>query len=314
MKKFLIKVIFGFLMFILVNAMLVCLVPKDQNNYYFAWKDKIERLQSLQSPRLILVGGSSVVYSTDTKMLGDSLGMTAYNMGLHAGIGIKYPVDDLLQYIRKGDIVVLQIEYPNLVSGGNGDPENLPEFMVINDWHGFSHLTTGQWSSIARGLPFVALGNLKRIIKRCIGRSWNHASMGPTYEYGRDGFNYYGDEIMHYKYPDKTIILPEKKDKRPISEKFVTWLFAVKNKYEQAGAQIILMPPVCIESQFKLDYNEEYMEKLRKLGCPYIVDPRNMIQPDSLAFDTGYHMNVEGTRRNSLNMIKVLKPIVCSKN
>lgn len=317
MKRFLIKLFLGFLLFVVVNAILIFAVPKDQNNYYFAYQDKINRLEELSEPRLIFMGGSSVAYSTNTKLIADSLKMNAVNMGLHAGIGIRYLMDDLLQYIRKGDVVVVQIEYGNLVSGGNGDPENLPEFMVINNWGGISHLNIYQWKCIARGLPLVAYGNFKRSIKYMITHTWDHSTSGPTYIYGRDVFNEYGDEILHYKYPNVEVLIPSNKRKITVSDEFFQWLKLCLDNYRREGAKVVVLPPVCIQSKFKSDYDNQMAEHFYSIGYPYAVDPEYMSLPDSCAFNTGYHMNADGTMQNSQKMARILRNCLndkCSRN
>lgn len=93
--------------------MLVLLIPKNENQYLCEYIHKLELLEKVDSPRVVIIGGSSVAYGTDSRMISDSLGLHFINFGLHAGLGIKYPLEDYLNYMKKGDVVILQMEYSN---------------------------------------------------------------------------------------------------------------------------------------------------------------------------------------------------------
>lgn len=68
-------------------------------------------------PRIIFVGGSNLAFGLDSQRIKDSLNINVINYGLHAGIGLKYMVDDISTYARKGDIIVFAPEYSHFYSG-----------------------------------------------------------------------------------------------------------------------------------------------------------------------------------------------------
>ena len=77
-------------------------------------------------------------------------------------------------------------------------------------------------------------------------------------------------------------------------------------EYEKAGIKVVMLPPVCVESQFKASYNEEIAKELNRVHLSYIIEPDSMVLPDSCAFNTGYHLNQKGVELNTRKIIRIL--------
>ena len=309
MKKFIRKMTILVTALVAINLLLLCAVPKDKNGYLCEYKDKIQLLDSVSQPRIIFIGGSSVAFGTDSKTIGDSLHCNVVNFGLHGGIGIRYPLDDALQYIGKGDVVVLQFEYGNFFSGGNGEAETFPRFMVENDWRNFDRLNFKQWEYILSGIPMEALKNLKRLAVFLLRGSFDTPTVNNKFMYVKSGFNEYGDEVSHLSYPSVEYSSSNKTNTKQVHSEFMSWLADAITKYEQAGATVIMLPPVCVESHFKATYNDNVEQALKEINHPYLVSPESMVVDDSCSFNTGYHMNEEGVRQNTTNIITTLKQL-----
>ena len=67
----------------------------DPNNYLASSIDKHYRLDSLGSPRLILVGGSNLAFGVDSKYMEQRLGMPVVNMATHAGLGMDFILSEV---------------------------------------------------------------------------------------------------------------------------------------------------------------------------------------------------------------------------
>lgn len=290
-----------------VNLVLLFAIPKDHNAYLCEYDHKIQLIDTTSQPRTILIGGSNIAFGTDSKMIKDSLRCNVINLGLHGGIGIRYPLEDCLKYIKKGDIVVFQFEYDDFFSGGNGIPETFPAFMVVNDWRNINQLNIYQWKNIIIGTPGEALKNMKRLAVFLLRGSFDSPTVNTKYAYVKSGFNEYGDEISHIKFPNIKYISSGKPDTRKVNNIFMNWLAKTIRQYEQVGAKVVMLPPVCIESHFKVSYNDNIERALININHPYLTNPESMVLHDSCAFNTGYHMNKEGVRQNTRNIIKNLK-------
>lgn len=94
------------------------LLASPADNYRAAVIDKERLLDRAASPRVVLVGGSGLAFGVDSPTLEQALGRDArvVNMGLHAGLGLEFMMNETLQSLRSGDTVVLSPEYDVLWS------------------------------------------------------------------------------------------------------------------------------------------------------------------------------------------------------
>ena len=307
MKRFIIKTLVLVAVFVGINLLLFLAVPKDKTDYLYEYNHKTNLLDTVPQPRIIFMGGSSIAFNNDSRTIRDSLKCNIINCGLHAGIGIRIPFEDGLQYIRKGDIVVLQIEYANYFSGGNGEPETLPAFMSVTGWRIWKSFNANQWKKLIQGIPRENITNLIHLARRTLKGSQEKPSQNQSFVYTKEGFNEFGDEVSHLDYPNLKYLGSGKKIGRAANEDFVEWLGQTIGRYEMAGAQVIMLPPACIMSSFNKNYNDHIKDALAKIKHPYIVEPSSMALPDSCMFNTEYHLNREGVRQNTQNIIRALK-------
>ncbi|MBQ6224847.1 MAG: hypothetical protein IJJ73_00905 [Bacteroidaceae bacterium] len=307
MKRFIIKTLVLVAVFVGINLLLFLAVPKDKTDYLYEYNHKTNLLDTVPQPRIIFMGGSSIAFNNDSRTIRDSLGCNIINCGLHAGIGIRIPFEDGLQYIRKGDIVVLQIEYANYFSGGNGEPETLPAFMSVTGWRIWKNFNANQWKKLIQGIPRENITNLIHLARRTLKGSQEKPSQNQSFVYTKEGFNEFGDEVSHLDYPNLKYLGSGKKIGRAANKDFIEWLGQTIGRYEMAGAQVIMLPPACIMSSFNKNYNDHIKDALAKIKHPYIVEPSSMALPDSCMFNTEYHLNREGVRQNTQNIIRALK-------
>ena len=294
------------LVFVAINLVLVLAIPNDGNAYLCEYNHKIELLETVQQPRIIFVGGSNIAFGLDSKTLSDSLNYNVINFGLHAGMGIRYPLEDCLQYVKQGDVIVIQMEYQNFFSGGFGESETLPQLMFSTHWRNFSKLYPIQIGRVILGLPQIAYGNFKRLIKYPIKKTFNSPVATTKYEYLKSGFNEYGDEESHWNLPKQDGNV-SKKETRDINNDFMEYLVIMINKYEAKGAKILLLPPVCPIASYKASHNDNIDKALISIGYPYIYEPSKMALSDTCSFNGGYHVDKEGVRQNTQHIIDALR-------
>lgn len=305
MKRFIKKILLFTLLFVTINLVLLFSIPKDCNAYLCEYNHKVELIDKTPQPRMMFIGGSNIAFGINSKTIIDSLHINVINLGLHGGIGIRFPLEDYLQYVKKGDIVVIQMEYENY-KGGNGELETFLPLMVATDWRKTYLLNLQQWENIVLGVPQVAIGNLKRLIKYPFTGSFDTSTESVDYGYSKSGFNEFGDEVSHLNYPSKYPSI--KKDKeQEISIDFLEWLTGAIQRYEEVGAKVVMLPPVIIASHFKAHYNDNIEKALEKFHHPYIVKPEYMSLHDSCVFNTRYHVNAEGVKQNTAHIISVFK-------
>lgn len=109
--NFKIKIIFfckAIFMFTLVN--LFCfkmIMPQYSGGYNAALIDKVERLRSIDGPKIVLIGDSNLAFGIDSKKIEEALDMPVVNMGLHAGLGLAFHEEMAKLNVCKGDIYII---------------------------------------------------------------------------------------------------------------------------------------------------------------------------------------------------------------
>lgn len=307
MKRFILRILLVISLFILINALLLFAIPIDKNAYLCEYNEKVSMLENVQQPRVIFIGGSNLAFGLNSEAIHDSLDINVVNFGLHAGIGIRYTMDDCLQYLKPNDIVVIQMEYTNFFESSNGEPETLAPLMVITGWRNFWKMNNEQKKIVFKGLPQVGFGNIKRLIMYLSTKTWDSEPSSAEFEYRKSGFNKYGDEVSHYNYQKEQLAASNGQVQTgEINKDFVKWLKETLNAYKAKGCKIIMMPPACTHSVFLLKYREDIGICLNTIGYPYIVDPNEATLDDSMSFNKGYHLNKVGAIANTNRIIRIL--------
>lgn len=307
MKRFLLKLFFMLLALVGITAACIWLIPPDRNSYLMAYNVKLTRLAACPQPRIVFIGGSNLAFGLDSQMIQDSLGCNVVNMGLHGGIGARFPVDDCLLFVREGDLVVLQLEYGNYFNGGNGEPETMPQLMVVTGWEHFATLNGSQRINVVAGLPRLAAMNAKRLIRTCLGGNLDTPMNLDTFNYTASGFNQLGDEVSHWSLPPDGIETSVATTDTVVSSDFLLWLGNAVKAYKGRGARVVILPPVCTESHFKLCYHASIERSLHSIGLSFLATPKSMTLDDSYIYNSGYHLNRAGVVANTQHIIALLR-------
>lgn len=76
-------------------------------NYQASLLDKVARLESIDEPKIILVGHSNLAFGISSPELEKALGMPVVNLGLHGGLSNAFHEEIAKLNINEGDIVVV---------------------------------------------------------------------------------------------------------------------------------------------------------------------------------------------------------------
>lgn len=319
MRRFIIRFL-SVVVIVLACLFVICfLFPNDKNAYLLEFSKKMTLIEKTKSPRIIFIGGSNAAFGLDSRRIQDSLNMNVVNMGLHAGLGIRYTLAQCLPYIRKGDIVVMDVEYSNFFGkGAEGQSDTFAKLMVLDNFRGYSSLTTTQKLGVLIGLSDVAQKNIKRMMRYPKYKTFDSYSpkSGETYNYCMSGFNEYGDEISHWKL--RSDIVPNLYVSDPhwsYNNDFGNWYFA-KLRDISRKATVVVIPPAFAKTTFMCEKSYiDQLESIYKKECfPYAVSPVSMTIPDNYMYNTYYHCSKKGVDLNTGRIIRILKDLNLSKN
>jgi hypothetical protein len=293
-------------------------IRSTDNSYIAAVLEKDRLIRDTPSPKIILVGGSNLAFGIDSHMLEDSLGIHVVNMGLYAKLGLRYMLAQVKPYIRKGDLVLVVPEYDQFFGEyANGDntlntallyapTDRLPDF--IKSYSVVDVILRPRAENVRR----AALQGFAD----ALGQKDKFFPPDTNPVYSRRSFNDRGDMVSHLgrkgKDPDSIFArgLPPMKE---FNKRTVDDLNSIVETADRVGARSYFLYPSYMERAYRMgDASIDSLRALiaRRSRMPMVGKPADFVYPDSLFFDTRYHLNQEGRRIRSIEMIHTIRPLI----
>ena len=299
MKKFFITIsVFSLLIILSLFGIIKIISPliRNTNDYVGASIDKEKRLATIQTPKIIFVGGSNLAFGTNSKMIEDSTHYPVVNMGLHAGLGLDFMLSEVTSGVKKGDIVLLSIEY-NL--------DDRPDLKLLTQTIDLNPIAKQYISfNINEGLGYYVYD-----IQRCLTSSIK--TLGKKFSnniYLRNGFTAEGDLTTYFTMPDIPFLIP-----KMVLTDYSSRISKINNLVETCssrGAKIYFIFPTCQKSTYvaNKDFINKYADIFHKaLKCPILGSPETFVYADNNYFNSEYHLNKYGRQLRSADIIKLLK-------
>lgn len=325
MKKLYLNI---FILFLLVTLTLIFIYRRHStvystDNYLASLIDKNNLLKNTSSPRIIFVGASNLAFGIDSEKMEKEFGMPVINMGIHGNLGLAFILNNVKKYLRKDDIVILAIEYYLGEFDYNTVNYAVKVYPEAGDYVDYGleyyrqmvNYTFNELQLYRKKIQNKIFGK-KLNIKDLKVNTENDMNLFDTSLYARNKFNANGDVISHI---DKA--RPKEIKGRVFLEKkeYDYYLNMINDFYDFAvsrGAKVYFTFPCYPESEVAKyekvirGYENEMNENLK---MEIINTPKDLSYPDSLFFDTVYHLNKEGRQKRTEYTIALLKEKVLSK-
>lgn len=282
MNRFIYKTLLIAFTIALVFGVWLCQMPMERNNYLYEQNIKDSLIQHTPSPRVIFVSGSSLAYGLDSHRIQDSLKVNVVNYGLHAGMGLKFILDRTIKYVRRGDIVVISPEYPHLYNQMYGDPLTLSPTLYYTSYRMLDMLNVEQWKNVISGIPTTIRMNEK-------SEEYKDQRFASVM-----GFNDLGDEVGHWTLGHNVVELRHEDVKADLNDDYCKCFLRQIDELKRKGAQIVVTPPPLAERAGNDPLIHKVDSFFRRNDLTYNVPPREHILPDSMFFDTVYHLAKNG--------------------
>ncbi len=266
---------------------------------------KHNRIDSIQTPKIILAGGSNLAFGIDSKSIQDSLGMPVVNLALHAGLGLDFMLNELKYSIKENDIVFLSIEY---FLSGEGDygmhQQAKRDYAPAGGFYSASPLEVLKYY----------IDHNRRNLKTLLSKSPKGSLGGEENKegdsiYSSNAFNSYGDVVSHLarqhhaNLGGKEIMTDTK---WPGVDKINEFCAYAKSKHVPV---YYLFPnyPIDEYQNNKTAIDHLQADINRRLSAPVLNEPATFLYPDSLFFDTVYHLTASGRHQRTDKLIQLLK-------
>jgi hypothetical protein len=276
-----------------------------KNAFTAALVDKHKYAQSIQSPKIVLVGGSNLAFGINSGLLSEKTKLPVVNMALLAPLGIHFILSDAADYIKKGDIVIMSFEYNIAVKGDIESQLSVVDF-IPEDRH-FVTDTLGLMETLkSRFLHRLqAPSKIENILQ-------NPTVEDPYSIYFRSAFSPQGDisshlnNIIHDVHADPGIV-----DSFPFEQQ-VKAMNAFTEYFKSKGAKVYFLYSVIAESFYqntakavtKLD--QQYK---KHLTARILSEPQQSVYADSSCFDTVFHLKGEARDQHTEKVAAALLSI-----
>lgn len=314
-KVFLREVILASI-FALIAISLVLVLSQDANSYGAASVLKMERLAEAPSPRLILVGGSGVAFNTDSAAIEKATHLHPVNMGLYAGFGMDFLLQQAASGAHKGDIILVMPEYDILDSAPAAEGFLMLE-AIQQDPSLLRFMISNQHSiiDIVRQFPgWFSTRILSLAAKTPIGRHFVQEDTLYHRVYRASSFNTYGDMIGHMSESERlasSSIATATNSRDEINITTLNTLSAFINTQEAKGVTVIFSWPAVPVSYYEAKRNgfeaqEAIIEHV--VTREHILGRQtDFIFQDSDFFDSIHHLAASARDVSTHRLIVLLK-------
>lgn len=303
-------ILIAFIPLILIEATRridLAFIPSSRNAYIATISDKMHILDSIKSPRLILMSGSGMAFGVDSELLSRELGIPVINASLHFKLGSRFMMDQLKASVRKGDIVLITLEYVIKSKGSCEEKLRAADF----------YPPAKKWIHFASLSEEVGAYSVHRLtdFKLLMGEIWSGTRSRPisiddtTSVFFRKCFAKNGDLLGHLNNPQPKFDVPEISNEVEFSEQ-IEDLNDFELLAKQKGVTVFFTFPAYVESGF-----ERNMSVIKKIEQQYrdslqimiLGSPENSVMDDRLFYDSPFHLNAQGRKIFSSRLIQLLE-------
>lgn len=303
MKRFLIKVlllvIIAFTIILIINVFM--LLSKDRFSYYSHERNvalAYERLVALRDTnKIVIIAGSNAGFGINSRLIQQAFHMPVVNTATHGGIGVRMQFEMYSDLLREGDIVVFCPEY------GGGENRFYGESTVLRilSTHlpqAYCKFSFAQWLHV---LKYIGI-HYRETYKHRKSKEFD----GP---YSAKAINEYGDIEWNRERQD-TIECYDIKD--AVDEKIISYYKFIHATTKERGIRLLFLPPTLIRSNYVKDSAqiEELTACLKQNGIPLQSEPLKYSFPDSLYYDTPYHLTSVGADIRTKVMIEDMRRLL----
>ncbi len=301
MKRLLLKLFL--LVFLVSLPPVLCLLtisPQFTHEYNASFIDKMNRLESISEPKIVLVSNSNLAFGIQSDLIEEAIGMPVVNLGLHGGLGNVFHERMPLFNIRAGDIII--ISHLDYSDDDKISDSVLALITVENYFHYWKIFRAKDFPRIIFKLPQYSAKCLYRFfLKR------DRAQNAPTC-YARNAFNEYGDNIF-----PRNIEAGESDPYLRHPKVNNICMSRINKLYEYCktkGAAVVISGAPILSGLEGFDL-EEYKQFQRDLElsaeCPIISDFTDYIFDKKYFYAGALHMTNDGAKLRTEQLIKDLE-------
>lgn len=271
------------------------------DSYYAELPVKTERLDTVPGRRVVVIGGSSVAFGIDSKLIESELGIPCVNFGLYAAFGLKPMLDLAEDRLHEGDIVIVA-------------PETTSQ--MYSSYCGYDYLLQAYETKpsvlLGLGTDYAFALSSKVPGYRKAARALRAQGGAPVAGvYALSSFDEYGDiiypreeNVMELGYSEDN--LPEI-DEAIVTKDFLDMVNGFTKTARRKGAEVYFsFCPVNalsvknVSEQAKAAFEDALSAGLH---CELLSPLSDHIMEEGFFYDSNYHLTDTGMKYNSLMLV-----------
>jgi hypothetical protein len=289
-------------------------VPTSSSQWSWAINAKKRQLaEAAGSPKLLLVGGSSILFGLRAREIQAKTGVPTVNMGTHFALGSEYILHLARKVARPGDTVLLAFEYEAYADQFRD--ELFYDYLLARDPDYFNAMSLYQRVQTAM---FISGSRLQRGLRRR-GKPFAPAYFFP---YDIKQINEFGD------------LFGATDDIRPAGHPYLastSQILAVQGVSLKSRGFVILADFICWARQNRIRllaafpsicHRQEYESPTARrvihdiegfyasLGVPVVGTAEEAMLPPDLCFDTFYHSTEKGAQERTKRLLTYIEPML----
>lgn len=287
MKTFILRTFYFSILYVFCFIILFFLSPTQKNDFHDSYKSKISNLENVD---VIITGGSNVLFGLKSKKISDQTNKKVKNLGIAGGYGIKHILNILPEKLLDRKVLIIP-EYENFFS------DNFNGYSPSISWNIYyypQHMLSMDYFQLKKFFIIshrFILDNIKSVFRK-------------PKKYNIKNIDNYGDYNLT---KDEKKFFNNKQIKGQINPTSVTY---IKKILDSNKNYFLVYPPIS-EGYYHLNKKKLFLiENLFREEKKLIEkEIKKSVFPDSLFYDSSYHLNNIGKEKNSNRIIKLLGKI-----
>lgn len=257
---------------------------------------KHHRLETLQSPKLVLIGGSNLHYGLNSPLLEEKIGLPVVNMGIQGSIGLLHFFAEVEDELESGDTLVVALEHGQLYKVDPMGETALYSLVSVRPQN-MLFLNTKQWLQWPRK-GWVAIGENLKSAQMSLLRF----ASGKTFF--RERTNEHGDHLGHKGKKSILKVTQEKEHWPGLSKSALTILTEKAESLSRRGVCVQLTLAPIAKSALPREWPAA-MNTIEE-SLTFIGDWMRYVYDDSHFFDTTHHLLFDKRDKRTLQLAEDL--------
>ena len=312
--RFLAKVaLLGLILAVGLVLVFFVLLPPDYSDTFAIMARKMEYLQNAEGPKIVLLGGSNVLVGVDSPLLEQRTGRKVANIAIQASISLDVQINQVEPDLKPGDMVVISAEY-NYYVNPDGNPVVLARQLEAypSDWLRLDPVSLASTPDILKAM-FQA--KMARLMERGFHPATNLGLvLMPVDRLPQDllmHFDAQGDFVTHLDQQPRPLPTKMFLGANQINPRIFDVLNEIDRRVRARGATAVLTFPAGRQSDCDLSgpaFQAITSLLQQKVTMPVAGTPTSYCFPDSMFYDTEYHLLRQGRQLRTEQMLRDLAP------